>query len=109
MIGAASLLLALGLGGTVAVVPVADFDIPYFLANPEVHTETLRRCHNDVRLATTPECENAELAGTRRIGRPLTAPLSLWPQTKKKPADQPASPVPPPNAERKKQGTERGA
>jgi hypothetical protein len=79
MIGAASLLLALGFGG--AAVPVADFDIPYFLNNPEIHAETLRRCHNDVRLAMTPECENAELAGTRRIGRPL-------PPKPKKPADQ---------------------
>ena len=69
MIGAASLLLALGLGS--AAMPIADFDIPYFLANPEVHEEMLRRCHNDARLAMTPECENAELAGTRRIGRPL--------------------------------------
>ncbi|GEO42159.1 hypothetical protein SAE02_63070 [Skermanella aerolata] len=67
--GAASLLLALGLGG--AAVPVADFDIPYFLANPKVHEEMLRRCHNDERLAMTLECENAERAGTRRIGRPL--------------------------------------
>lgn len=87
MIGAASLLLALGLGG--AAVPVADFDIPYFLANPKVHEETLRRCHNDVRLAATPECENAERAGTRRIGRPLS------PRTKqKKPAIPPPVPLP---------------
>jgi hypothetical protein len=92
MIGAASLLLALGLGG--AVVPVADFDIPYFLANPEIHEETLRRCHNDVRLAMTPECENAELAGTRRIGRPLS------PRTK-----QTTRPAPPPKVE----GRDRGA
>ena len=69
MIGEASLLLAIGIGG--AAVPVADFDIPYFLANPKVHEEMLRRCHNDVRMAVTPECENAERAGTRRIGRPL--------------------------------------
>ena len=39
--GAASLLLALGLGS--AALPVADFDIPYFLANPQVHEEMLRR------------------------------------------------------------------
>ena len=95
MIGAASLVLALGLGG--AAVPVADFDIPYFLANPTVHEEMLRRCHNDVRMAATPECENAELAGTRRLGR------SLSPMTKqKKPA------IPPPPAPKPK-GPERGA
>jgi hypothetical protein len=86
MIGAASLLLALRIGG--AAVPVADFDIPYFLANPEIHAETLRRCHNDVRLAMTPECENAELAGTRRIGRPIP------PGFGKPPADQSTKPVP---------------
>ena len=83
MIGAASLLLALGLSG--AAVPIADFDIPYFLANPKVHEEMLRRCHNDVRMAATPECENAELAGTRRMGRPLT------PRTKQ---EKPAAPPP---------------
>jgi hypothetical protein len=83
MIGAASLLLALGLGG--AAVPV-DFDIPYFLNNPRSHEETLRRCHDDVRLAATPECENAELAGTRRMGRPL----SPWTKTKKLVAPPPA-------------------
>lgn len=94
MISAASLLLALGLGGV--VVPVADFDIPYFLNNPAIHEETLRRCHNDVRLAATPECENAERAGTRRIGRPLA------PRTKQK---NPVAPmrVPLPR------GPERGA
>ena len=93
MIGAASLLLALGLGG--AAVPVADFDIPYFLANPKVHEEMLRRCHNDVRMAATPECENAELAGTRRMGRPLT------PRTKqKKPTIPPPASLP--------KGPERG-
>ena len=109
MIGAsaASFLLALGLGG--AAIPVADFDIPYFLANPAVHAETLRRCHNDARLAMTPECENAERAGTRRIGRPLTSPLSLWPQAKKKQTDRPTNPVPRPKGEGRKQGNERGA
>jgi hypothetical protein len=94
MIGTASLLLALGLGG--AAVPVADFDIPYFLANPKVHEETLRRCHNDARLAATPECENAELAGTRRIGRPLS------PRTKQK---KPATPPPVPSPKGPERGT----
>jgi hypothetical protein len=87
MITAPSLLLALRLGS--AAVPVAEFDIPYFLANPKVHEETLRRCHNDVRLAMTPECENAELAGTRRIGRPLS-PQSL----KDSPFLRPINPTP---------------
>jgi hypothetical protein len=95
MIGAASLLLALGLGGV--VVPVADFDIPYFLNNSEIHAETLRRCHNDVRLAMTPECENAELAGTRRIGRPLPRGFG------KSPADQ--STKQPPLPKGKERGT----
>ena len=65
----AALALSAFLGG--AVVPVAAFDIPYFLANPDVHAETLRRCHSDYALAHTPECENAEAAGARRLGRPL--------------------------------------
>jgi hypothetical protein len=95
MIGGAALLFALGLGG--AVVPVADFDIPYFLNNPKIHEETLRRCHQDYRLAMTPECENAKAAGTRRIGRPLS-PLT----EEKKPA-APSIPIPKPR------GKERGA
>lgn len=99
MIGAASLLMALGLGG--AVVPVADFDIPYFLNNPEIHAETLGRCHNDERLAMTLECENAERAGTRLLGQPLPP---LPPVTKqKKPAKKNNSPLPLPR------GKERGA
>lgn len=100
MIGAVSLLLALRIGS--AVVPVADFDIPYFLANPEIHAETLRRCHQDVRLAMTFECENAELAGTRRIGRPL--PEGFGKQGfGRKPVAPSAKPVPVPK------GKDRGA
>ena len=69
MIAAKALLLALNLG--TAATPVAEFDIPYFLDNPAVLEETLRRCHQDYRLAQMAECRNAEAAGTRRIGRPL--------------------------------------
>jgi len=69
LIGAPALLLALGLGG--GVLPVAEFDIPWFQAHPEIHEQTLRRCHQDYRLAETAECLNAEAAGTRRMGRPL--------------------------------------
>jgi hypothetical protein len=101
MIGAAALLLALGLGG--AVVPVADFDIPYFLNNPKIHAETLGRCHNDERLAMTLECENAERAGSRLLGQPLP-PLPKPPVTKqKKPAEKNTGPVP------VSKGKERGA
>jgi hypothetical protein len=64
-----TLLIASGLGG--AVLPVADFDIPYFQANPQVREETIRRCRDDYRLAQTPECMNAEAAATRSLGRPL--------------------------------------
>lgn len=87
-----ALFLALGLGSFVQ--PVSEFDIPYFLNNPAVRAETLRRCHNDYALARTPECENAEAAGTRSMGRPLSSwspeeiPL-LVPQKKSPPANPP--------------------
>jgi hypothetical protein len=69
MIGVPVLALTLSLGG--AVVPVSEFDVPYFLANPEIHAETLRRCHADYELARTVKCENAEAAGARRLGQPM--------------------------------------
>lgn len=69
MISGTAFLLALGLGGS--ALPVADFDIPYFQANPQVREQTIRRCREDYRLARTPECMNAEAAATRSLGRPL--------------------------------------
>ncbi len=81
-----SLILALGFGG--AVQPVSEFDIPYFMANPEVRTETLRRCHDDFALSRTPECENAEAAATRTLmGRPLSSyDKNKLPPERKRPA-----------------------
>lgn len=67
--------------------PVADRDIPYFEKNPAVMRETLRRCHADHRLAQTPECQNAEAAASRGLGRPL--PLERPPE-----ATPPAPPPP---------------
>jgi hypothetical protein len=62
-------LLLAQLGGT--ALSVADRDIPYFQKNPTVMRETLRKCHQDYRLAQTPECQNAEAAATRGLGKPL--------------------------------------
>lgn len=91
-----SLLLALGVIS--AEQPAPRLDIPYFLDNPEVRAETLRRCHNDYALARTPECENAEAASTRTMGRPLSSwhpdeiPL-LVPPPKRQAPPAPVAPV----------------
>jgi hypothetical protein len=90
MINVPALALALGLGASVH--PVSGLDIQFFLDNPKIRAETLRRCHNDYALARTPECENAEAAGTRSMGRPLSSwrpdeiPL-LMPQKKSRPSN----------------------
>jgi hypothetical protein len=89
MISTTALLLALGLGSPVQM--VSEYDIPFFMNNPAARSEMLKRCHNDYALARTPECENAEAAGTRSMGRPLSSwdpkdiPL-LVPQKKAPPA-----------------------
>ena len=70
------LLMALGVVSGPEVVPHRD--IPYFVENPQVRRETLRRCHEDSALASTPTCRNAEAAGTLGLGRPL----SSWPKDK---------------------------
>jgi hypothetical protein len=47
------------------------YDIPWFLAHPEERRAWLRRCHEDVALAQTRECQNAERAGAgAELGRP---------------------------------------
>jgi hypothetical protein len=58
---------AIVLAAGVFATPVADFDIPWYQANPAARRDALVRCHNDQRLADTPECRNAELAGTREF------------------------------------------
>lgn len=78
-------LLLVQLGGT--VLPVADRDIPYFQKNPAIMRETLRKCHQDHRLAQTPECQNAEAAATRGLGKPLPPDFS--------PDNPPEAPPPP--------------
>ena len=70
------LLMALGLVSGPEAVPHRD--IPYFVENPQIRRETLRRCHEDSGLASTPTCRNAEAAGTLGLGRPL----SSWPKDK---------------------------
>ncbi|MDN3562998.1 hypothetical protein ACFQY5_37620 [Paeniroseomonas aquatica] len=73
-------------------------DIPWFKAHPEQRRALLLRCHNDVALAQTRECQNAELAGTgaelgvptRRgaNGQPIFPPVPVlpefqpWPRTR---------------------------
>src|SRR3954471_23725939 len=108
MITFTTLLIASGLGGAVlpvAVLPVADFDIPYFQANPQVREETIRRCRDDYRLAQTPECMNAEAAATRSLGRPLLGQeLNELLQPKK-----PAKPSPPPAPVPEKKVKDRAA
>lgn len=92
-----SLLLALGFIS--AEPPGPTLDIPYFSANPELRSEMLKRCHNDYALARTPECENAEAAGTLTMGRPLSSwkdeeiPLLLHPK-RQAPPPPPVTVVP---------------
>lgn len=94
MIGAAALLMALGLSSPTLV---AEHDIPWFVDRPEIRAETLRKCHDDVRLARTPMCRNAEKAGSRSIGRPLTdtAPMDKTPRQQPEPQATPEPPAPP--------------
>lgn len=105
MISTTALLLALGLGSPVHM--VSEYDIPFFLDNPTARAEMLKRCHNDYALARTPECENAEAAGTRSMGRPLSSRsldemTLLFPQKKSPPPNPPTPTV-------KTKGKERGA
>src|SRR5690242_3004814 len=45
-----------------------DYNIPWFEAHPSERSAMLLRCHNDFRLAQTPECANAEAASIRAWG-----------------------------------------
>ena len=82
------LLMALGVVSGPEVMPHRD--IPYFVENPEIRRETLRRCHEDSALASTPTCRNAEAAGTLSLGRPL----SSWPKEKLEGFSRPKTPEP---------------
>ncbi len=90
----------LGLPSLCLTMPAAaePQDIPWFKAHPEERRALLLRCHNDVALAQTRECQNAELAGTgaelgvptRRgaNGQPVFPPIPVlpefraWPRTR---------------------------
>jgi hypothetical protein len=100
MTGAAALLMALGL---VFPTLVAEHDIPWFVERPQVRAETLRRCHDDIRLARTDICRNAEKAGSRTIGQPL-APQAEGPHRQ-----QPAPPAAPESPSILNKGTDRAA
>lgn len=104
MIGAAALLLALNLGSPTLV---AEHDIPWFVDRPEIRSETLRKCHNDVRLARTDMCRNAEKAGSRTIGRPLSDTMPTDKQKRQQPAPQTAPGPPAPSISNK--GEDRAA
>lgn len=67
---------ALGLIGAPEALPHRD--IPFYVENPEIRRDTLRRCHDDSALASLPTCRNAEAAGALSLGRPL----SSWPDSK---------------------------
>lgn len=84
------LLMALGVISGPEAVPHRD--IPYFVENPEIRRQTLRQCHNDSALASTPTCRNAEAAGALGLGRPM----SSWPREKLRllePTQPPKEPV----------------
>jgi hypothetical protein len=68
---AAALLAAPFLGEPVPAA-AEPYDIPWFMAHPEERRALLRRCHADVALAQTRECQNAERAGAgAELGRPV--------------------------------------
>jgi hypothetical protein len=69
---AASLTLALSL---LAALPAAaaEFDIPWFEANPTARAQWLRACRDDTRIARDARCGNAEIAENRVHARRLGA------------------------------------
>lgn len=83
---------AMILGGLAGSPPAnaEPYDIPWFRAHPEARRMWLQRCHDDVALAQTRECQNAELAGTREElgaparrgpnGQPVFPPVPLRPE-----------------------------
>jgi hypothetical protein len=51
----------------------AEFDIPWFEANPAARAQWLRACRDDARIARDPRCGNAEIAENRAHARQLGA------------------------------------
>ena len=68
----------------------ADYDIPWYEAHPAERSDALRRCHNDFRLAQTPECANAEAAAIGAWGAQHKAFVPF------KSFDPPTTPIPMP-------------
>ena len=72
---------AAALALTLAGPAIAEtYDVPWFKAHPEERRVLLRRCHADVALAQTRECQNAELAGAlgRRLPPASAMPRDPW-------------------------------
>jgi hypothetical protein len=72
----ATAVLALLLAGPAVA---QTYDVPWFKTHPEERRALLRRCHADVALAHTRECQNSELAGASELGRRLP-PASAMPR-----------------------------
>lgn len=69
---------AAALAAALAVTPAgparsAEFDIPWFEANPAARAQWLRACRDDARLARGARCGNAEIAENRAHARELGA------------------------------------
>ena len=66
--------LALALSFLTAVpASAAEFDIPWFEANPSARAHWLRACRDDTRIARDARCGNAEIAENRVHARRLGA------------------------------------
>lgn len=70
MVAAARLAALLAAALAAAPSAAAEFDIPWFDANPSARRETLRTCANDAR-ADRRVCENAERAESKDYARRL--------------------------------------
>ena len=69
---ARTLALALAVLAT-AQAGAAEFDIPWFEANPAARAPWLRACRDDARIARDARCGNAEIAENRVHARQLGA------------------------------------
>ncbi len=89
----AAALLLVPLLGAPAPAAAEPYDIPWFLAHPEERRAWLQRCHTDVALAQTRECQNAERAGAGaelgRSGRPGAGVRPPFPPVQVLPEFQP--------------------
>jgi hypothetical protein len=70
------------IAASVSLVPVAEYDIPWYQSHPAERAEILGACHNDHRNVQSFHCRNAELADTREEGKrhkAVTGPADLFP------------------------------